>query len=107
MSRINRIVLAGLLTCTGVVAVEPAMAECHDQVVYHERASSDHHHVVGTLVGAVVGGVIGHQFGGGNGKTLANVGGAVAGGAIGHHIAKDHSRRTYRTVERVCTPPAR
>ena len=107
MNMFRTTVITGLLVCTGAALPAAAMAECHDVVVYRERASNDRHHVGGTLVGAVVGGVIGHQFGGGNGKTLATAGGAVAGGAIGHNIAKSHDHRRYRTVERVCTAPSR
>ncbi|HEY2346844.1 MAG TPA: glycine zipper 2TM domain-containing protein [Xanthomonadaceae bacterium] len=105
MNKIRTMTAAGLLLCMGCGAMGTAMAECHEQVVYHRVHDSNHHHVVGTVVGAVVGGVIGHQFGGGTGKVLTTAGGAVAGGAIGHKIAKDNSGyRTYRTTERVCTP---
>ena len=108
MSKFNgnhiHVIAAAVLLCTGAGAVGSAMAECHDKVVYREESPSHHHHVLGTAVGAVVGGVVGSQFGGGSGKTLATVGGAVAGGAIGHKVAKDNSKRTVRTVERVCTP---
>jgi uncharacterized protein YcfJ len=104
MVTIKTMVVAGLLLCSGGFAMADAHAECHDQVVYKERPSDDHHHVVGTAVGAVIGGVIGHGFGGGSGKVLATAGGAVAGGAIGHHVAKENDEHRYRTTERVCTP---
>jgi uncharacterized protein YcfJ len=106
MNNFRTTVFAGLLVCTGAALPVAAMAECHDEVVYKERPSADHHHVVGTVVGAVIGGAIGHQIGGGSGKTLATAGGAVAGGAIGHHVAKEHDHEKVRTVERVCTPPS-
>ncbi len=101
MDTIRTIAVAGLLLGMGVAVANDANAECHNVVVYREHHSHNHH-VVGTAVGAVAGGLIGHQFGGGNGKTLATVGGAVAGGAIGHHIASENDHRRYRTVERVC-----
>ena len=104
MNRIRTTLAAALLVCMGFGAVDTAMAECHDRVVYRTVEQSNHHHVLGTAVGAVTGGVIGHMFGGGSGKVLMTAGGAVAGGVIGHNIAKDNSRRTVRTVERVCTP---
>lgn len=103
MNTIGTTLAAGLLLCMGAVAVDDVKAECHDKVVYREHRS-EHHHVLGTAIGAVAGGVIGNQFGGGNGKVLMTAGGAVAGGAIGHHIASEHDHRRYRTVERVCTP---
>jgi uncharacterized protein YcfJ len=105
MNSLRTTLLAGLLLCTSAGLPAVAAAECHDQVVYKQRPTQDHHHIVGTVLGALVGGVIGHQFGGGTGKALTTAGGAVAGGAIGHHVAKDNAEHeTYRTVERVCTP---
>jgi len=104
MNNVRMMIATGLLLGMGTAVADDAAAEvhCHDRVVYRER-HTDHHHVLGTAVGAVAGAVIGSQFGGGNGRTLATVGGAVAGGAIGHHVAKEESHRRYRTVERVCT----
>jgi uncharacterized protein YcfJ len=104
MKTIRILAATGMLLCMGAVATNAAMAECHDRVVYTEKPSDDHHHVVGTAIGAIAGGLIGNRFGGGSGKVLTTAGGAVAGGAIGHHIAKDESRKTYRTVQHVCTP---
>jgi len=105
MKTIHTMTAALLLFALGTAAGGAANAtvHCHDVVVYMHRPVEDHDRVAGTVIGAVAGGVIGHQFGGGNGKTLATVGGAVAGGAIGNHIQKEHQRRRYRTVQRVCT----
>lgn len=105
MNKVRTMVAASLVLCMGFGAADTAMAECHDQVVYHRVHNSNHHHVLGTTIGVVAGGLIGHSFGGGNGKVLTTAGGAVAGGVIGHKIAEDNSGyRTVRTVERVCTP---
>jgi uncharacterized protein YcfJ len=105
MNNLRMMIATGLLLGMGVAVADDAAAavHCHDRVVYRERPVQDHDRVVGTVAGAVIGGVIGHQFGGGNGKTLATVGGAAAGGYAGNQIQKSHQHRRYRTVERVCT----
>ncbi len=47
----------------------------------------------GAVVGGLLGAVVGHQFGGGNGRTLATVAGAVGGAFGGNAIEKQHSRK--------------
>lgn len=45
----------------------------------------------GAVIGGVLGAVVGHQFGGGNGRTLATAAGAVGGAVAGNAIEKQRS----------------
>lgn len=72
-----------------------------ESVRYFSSMEIEHakNHGLKTFLGAVAGGVIGHQFGSGNGRTLATVVGTVAGAAVGSQYANQPYERHDEGVD--------
>ena len=89
-----------------VIHVEPHYVYSSNGKRNGDCQSDNNHHrsslpsYTTTIAGTLVGGLIGHQFGQGNGNTLATVTGAVLGGAAGyqyqHYDARQHQRNNYK-----------